>query len=55
MRSPWTLSTIEALIFIAFVTVVAGAGTWVSVEPSRPIEQTAPPIEAPLAAVAALH
>jgi hypothetical protein len=31
MRTPWTLSTIEAAVFIALVLVVAGAGTWASV------------------------
>jgi hypothetical protein len=28
MRTPWTLSTIEAAIFLAVVLVLAGAGTW---------------------------
>jgi hypothetical protein len=31
MRTPWTLSTIEALLFIGLVLVLAGAGTWVAV------------------------
>jgi hypothetical protein len=30
MRSPWTLSTIETAIFVGFVLVLAGAGTWAS-------------------------
>ena len=30
MRTPWTLSTIEAAIFLALVLVLAGAGTWAS-------------------------
>ena len=30
MRSPWTLSTIEAVIFSALVLGLAGAGTWSS-------------------------
>jgi hypothetical protein len=30
MRSPWTLSNIEAAIFIGLVLVLAGAGTWAS-------------------------
>jgi hypothetical protein len=30
MRTPWTLSTIEAAIFIGLVLVLAGAGTWAS-------------------------
>jgi hypothetical protein len=30
MRTPWTLSTIEAAIFIGFVLVLAGAGMWAS-------------------------
>jgi hypothetical protein len=28
MRTPWTLSTIEAVIFTGLVLVLAGAGTW---------------------------
>jgi hypothetical protein len=31
MRTPWTLSTIEAAIFCGLVLVLAGAGTWASV------------------------
>ena len=31
MRTPWTLSTIEALIFFGLVLVLAGAGTWATV------------------------
>jgi hypothetical protein len=31
MRTPWTLSTIEAAIFIGLVLILAGAGTWASV------------------------
>ena len=31
MRTPWTLSTIEAAIFIGAVVAIAGAGTWASV------------------------
>jgi hypothetical protein len=31
MRNPWTLSTIEAAIFVSVVIAVAGAGTWASV------------------------
>ena len=27
---PWTLSTIEAAIFIGLVLILAGAGTWAS-------------------------
>jgi len=30
MRTPWTLSTAEALIFFGLVLVLAGAGTWAS-------------------------
>jgi hypothetical protein len=30
MRTPRTLSTIEALLFIGLVVVLAGAGTWAS-------------------------
>jgi hypothetical protein len=30
MRTPWTLSTIEAAIFIGIVLALAGAGTWIS-------------------------
>ena len=30
MRTPWTLSTIEALIFFGLVLLLAGAGTWAS-------------------------
>jgi hypothetical protein len=30
MRTPWTLSSIEAAIFLALVLVLAGAGTWAS-------------------------
>jgi hypothetical protein len=30
MRTPWTLSTIEAAIFLAVVLVLVGAGTWAS-------------------------
>jgi hypothetical protein len=30
MRTPWTLSAIEAAIFLALVLVLAGAGTWAS-------------------------
>jgi hypothetical protein len=30
MRTPWTLSTFEALLFIGVVLVLAGAGTWAS-------------------------
>ena len=30
MRTPWTLSTIEAAIFLALVLGLAGAGTWAS-------------------------
>jgi hypothetical protein len=30
MRTPWTLSTIEAAIFFGLVLVLVGAGTWVS-------------------------
>jgi hypothetical protein len=28
MRTPWTLSNIEAAIFTGLVLVLAGAGTW---------------------------
>jgi hypothetical protein len=28
MRTPWTLSTVEAAIFTGLVLVLAGAGTW---------------------------
>jgi hypothetical protein len=31
MRTPWTLSNIEAAIFIGLVLVLAGAGTWASI------------------------
>jgi hypothetical protein len=31
MRTPWTLSTIEAAIFLGLVLVLAGAGTWAAV------------------------
>jgi hypothetical protein len=31
MRTPWTLSNVEAAIFFGLVLVLAGAGTWVSV------------------------
>jgi hypothetical protein len=31
MRTPWTLSMIEAAIFFGLVLVLAGAGTWASV------------------------
>jgi hypothetical protein len=27
MRTPWTLSNLEAAIFVVFVVLVAGAGT----------------------------
>ena len=30
MRSPWTLSMFEAVIFSALVLGLAGAGTWSS-------------------------
>jgi hypothetical protein len=30
MRTPWTLSAVEALIFFGSVLFFAGAGTWVS-------------------------
>jgi len=30
MRTPWTLTTLEALIFFGSVLFVAGAGTWAS-------------------------
>jgi len=30
MRTPLTLSTIEALIFFGLVLLLAGAGTWAS-------------------------
>jgi hypothetical protein len=30
MRMPWTLSTLEAAIFLGLVLVLARAGTWVS-------------------------
>jgi hypothetical protein len=30
MRTSWTLSTIEAAIFLAVVLGLASAGTWVS-------------------------
>jgi len=30
MRTPWILSTTEAIIFFGLVLVLAGAGTWVS-------------------------
>jgi hypothetical protein len=30
MRTPWTLSTIEAAIFLALELILAGAGTWAS-------------------------
>jgi hypothetical protein len=30
MRTPWTLSTTEAAIFLAVVFILAGAGTWAS-------------------------
>jgi hypothetical protein len=28
MRTPWTLSTLEAVIFAALVLALAGAGAW---------------------------
>jgi hypothetical protein len=31
MRTPWALSTIETLLFIGLVMVLAGAGTWASI------------------------
>jgi hypothetical protein len=31
MRTPWTLSTVEAAIFFGLVLALAGAGTWASV------------------------
>ena len=31
MRTPWTLSPLEATIFAALVLILAGAGTLVSV------------------------
>jgi hypothetical protein len=31
MRTPWTLSTLEAAIFFGLVLGLAGAGTWASV------------------------
>jgi hypothetical protein len=31
MRTPWTLSTLEAVIFFGLVLGLAGAGTWASV------------------------
>ena len=30
MRSPWTLSTIEASIVFGLMLALAGAGTWAS-------------------------
>jgi hypothetical protein len=30
MRTPWTLSSIEAAIFLGLVLILAGAGTWAS-------------------------
>jgi hypothetical protein len=30
MRSPWTLSTIEAAIVFGLALALAGAGTWAS-------------------------
>ena len=31
MPTNWTLSTIEAALFVAFVVILAGAGTWAGV------------------------
>jgi hypothetical protein len=31
MRTPWTLSTVEAAIFFGLVLALAGVGTWASV------------------------
>lgn len=31
MRTPWTLSNLEAIVFCGLVLFLAGAGTWVSV------------------------
>ena len=54
MRTPWTLSTIETLIFVLVVITAAGAGTWASVSPSRPIDQvSALSSPAPMSVVAA--
>jgi hypothetical protein len=30
MRTPWTLSAIEAVIFVGLVLILAGVGTWAS-------------------------
>jgi hypothetical protein len=55
MRGAWTMSAIEALIFVGVVLVMAGAGTWVSVVPSNAIDKAVSTRGVPMAAVAALH
>jgi hypothetical protein len=31
MPTSWTLSTIEAALFVALVVILAGAGTWAAI------------------------
>jgi hypothetical protein len=43
MRTPWTLSTIEAAIFLGLVLVLAGAATWASASASKRFGHLGPP------------
>jgi hypothetical protein len=47
MRTPWTLSTIEAAIFIGLVLILAGGGTWASTVGKPNIPTVVHPIPPP--------